>query len=158
MNSFPPQILASLFDREPVARLAVIDDAGVPEVMPIVFARVGTRLFSPIDGKPKKSGRLARLRYIERCPQVGLVIDHYAADWESLWWLRISAQATIAVGQHPDWDAAVAALQLKYPQYRTTPLFEGEATLICFEPLSVRWWAAAGTDPSLLATPPDRRD
>ena len=146
VTSLPPELLARVFDREPVARLAVIDDEGVPEVMPIVFARVGTCLFSPIDGKPKKSGRLARLRYIERCPQVGLVIDRYAADWRELWWIRISALATIAVGRHPVWDAAVAALTCKYPQYRTTPLFEGEPTLICFEPVTMRSWAAAGLE------------
>ena len=158
VTPLPAQVLAHVFDREPVARLAVIDDAGVPEVMPIVFARVGTWLFSPIDGKPKKSGRLARLRHIERCPRVGLVIDHYADDWRALWWLRISAQATIAVGHHEHWDAAVAALQGKYPQYRTTPLFEGAPTLICFEPLSVRWWAAAGLAQFAQAWPADPVD
>lgn len=146
MTPIPAHLLASIFDREPVARLAVIDDDGVPEVMPIVFARVATRFFSPIDGKPKKSGRLARLRRIERCPRVGLVIDRYAADWRALWWIRIAAQASIAVGQDADWDAAVTALRSKYPQYRTTALFEGEPTLICFEPLTVRCWAAAGLE------------
>ena len=144
VTPLPAHLLASVFDREPVARLAVIDDAGVPDVMPIVFARVGTRLFSPIDGKPKKSGRLARLRHIERCPRVGLVIDRYAADWQALWWIRLSAEATIAVGDDADWDAAVMALQVKYPQYRTTPLFTGDPTLICLAPLTVRWWAATG--------------
>ncbi len=135
-----------MLDGEPVARLAVIDDEGMPEVMPIVFARVGTQLFSPIDGKPKSHARLARLRHIEAHPRVGLVIDRYAADWRALWWIRIAATARIAVGQHAQWDAAVAALLVKYPQYQSTPLFLGEPTLICFEPLTVRAWAAAGPD------------
>lgn len=146
MSALAPELLARLFDREPVARLAVRNDTDVPEVMPIVFSRVGSCLFSPIDGKPKSSARLARLRYIERCPQVGLVLDRYADDWRELWWLRISALATIAVGHHAQWDAAVAALAAKYPQYRSTPLFSGEPTMICFEPLTVRAWAAVGLE------------
>ena len=146
MTPLAPAVLERILDREAVARLAVIDDAGGPEVMPIVFARVGSLLFSPVDGKPKSHARLARLRHIEAHPRVGLVIDRYAADWHHLWWIRIVASAHIAVGQHPQWHAAVAALLAKYPQYQTTPLFLGEPTLIWFVPLSVRSWAAAGPD------------
>lgn len=146
MTTLAPELLAHILDREPVARLAVIADDGGPEVMPIVFARVGTLMFSPIDGKPKSHARLARLRHIEAQPRVGLVIDRYDRDWRRLWWLRIAANARIAVGQHEHWHAAVTALLAKYPQYQSTPLFLGEPTLICFEPLSVRAWAAAGLD------------
>ena len=144
MTTLAPALFERVLDSEAVARLAVIDDAGGPEVMPIVFARVGSLLFSPIDGKPKSHARLARLRHIEAHPRVGLVIDRYTADWRHLWWIRIAATAHIAVGQHPRWDAAVSALLAKYPQYQTTPLFLGEPTLICFEALTVRCWAAAG--------------
>lgn len=144
MTTLAPELLARVLDAEPLAHLAVIDDDGGPEVMPIVFARVGTQLFSPVDGKPKSNARLARLRHIAARPRVGLVIDRYGADWQGLWWIRIAAIAHIAVGQYPLWDAAVAALSAKYPQYQSTPLFLGEPTLICFEPLTVRAWAAAG--------------
>ena len=146
MTTLAPHTLALVLDREPLAHLAVIDDAGAPEVMPIVFARVGTQLFSPIDGKPKRHARLARLRHIAAHPRVGLVVDRYDADWRHLWWVRIAAHARIAVVEHTHWQAAVAALLAKYPQYQTTPLFLGEPTLICFEPLTVRAWAAAGPD------------
>ena len=128
----------------PVARLAVIDGKGRPEVMPIVFARVGQTLFSPIDGKPKKHGRPARLAHIARNPAVTLVIDHYAEQWDRLWWIRIDADAVIAEGKHDDWDAAVEALGLKYPQYQTTSMFLGEPVLICMSWDRVRWWAPQG--------------
>ena len=144
MAALPDDLLERVLDRLPVARLAVIDDDGVPDVMPIVFARVGQRLFSPIDGKPKKSARLSRLTHIQRRPQVGLVLDHYDADWQQLWWIRVSALATIVVAEHADWDAAVAALTTKYPQYRATPLFTGTPTMICFEYRKLRWWGASG--------------
>lgn len=144
MTTLEPSLLARVLDHVPVARLAVLGDDGGPEVMPIVFARVGDRLFSPVDGKPKSHGRLARLRHIEAHPRVSLVLDHYCADWRQLWWVRLSADARIAVGDDVDWQAAVAALERKYPQYQSTPLFLGEPTLICFDPRAVRSWAAAG--------------
>ena len=128
----------------PVARLAVIDDKGRPEAMPIVFARVGRTLFSPIDGKPKKHGRPARLAHIARNPAVTLVVDHYAEVWDRLWWIRIDADAVIAEGQHDDWDAAVEALRLKYPQYQTTPMFLDHPVLICMAWERIRWWAPKG--------------
>ena len=130
----------------PVARLAVIDGKGSPEAMPIVFARVGDSLFSPIDGKPKKHGRPARLRHIERNPSVMLVLDYYAAHWERLWWIRINAKASVADGRHDDWDEAVEALRVKYPQYQTTPMFLDHPVLICMQRERVRWWAPGGEE------------
>jgi hypothetical protein len=75
VTTLAPALLARVLDVEPVARLAVLDDDGAPEVMPIVFARVGTTLFSPVDGKPKSHARLARLRHIEAHPRVALVVE-----------------------------------------------------------------------------------
>jgi hypothetical protein len=46
--------------------------------VPIVFARAGGALWSPIDGKLKAGGGLARVRNIERDPRVALLLDHYA--------------------------------------------------------------------------------
>ena len=59
------EILYQLLDIMPVARLGLIDSVGLPEAMPIVFARVGDGLFSPIDGKPKSSAKLARIKLVE---------------------------------------------------------------------------------------------
>ena len=146
MEALPLHLLAEILDREPVARLALLGDDGAPEVMPIVFARVDEALYSPIDGKPKSSARLARLRYIAREPRVGLVIDRYADDWRQLWWLRLAAVAREVGADHPDFEAAVVALRGKYPQYQSTPLFSGEPTMIRFEILDSRWWSAAGLD------------
>jgi len=142
----PSELLADVLDTMPVARLAVIDAAGRPDTMPIVFARVGDWLFSPIDGKPKKHPRLARLAHIRQHPQVTLTLDHYGDDWQSLWWIRLEVEAHIAVGSHACWDEAVTALTDKYPQYQTTPLFLGEPTLIALERQALRWWAASGVD------------
>lgn len=137
-------LLHRVVDRMPVARLALRGAGDRPEALPIVFARVGDTLYSPIDGKPKRAGRLARLDYLERAPAVSLVLDHYAVDWRELWWVKLDAEARIAHARDPAWDAAVAALRTKYPQYATTPLFSGEPTLIVLPWQRVRWWAASG--------------
>lgn len=139
-----PALLDALLDRMAVARLAVVAEDGAPEALPIVFARVDDTLFSPIDGKPKTHARLARLARIAAEPRVGLVLDHYAADWRELWWLRLRAQAVADRGAHPLFAQAVAALQTKYPQYRETPLFKHEPCMIVMRWTDTRWWAAAG--------------
>ncbi|MEQ8233380.1 MAG: TIGR03668 family PPOX class F420-dependent oxidoreductase [Gammaproteobacteria bacterium] len=144
MPALAEPLLQALLDAMPVARLALIAGGQRPEALPIVFARVGSTLYSPVDGKPKKAGRLARLAHLERQPAVGLTLDHYAADWRDLWWLKLDVQASVAVDDAPGWDAAVAALRVKYPQYRETPLFRGEPTLIVMPWTRVRWWAADG--------------
>ncbi len=142
----PDALLARVLDTMPVARLAVLDHRGRPDAMPIVFARVGSTLFSPIDGKPKKHARLARIEHLRAHPQVTLTLDHYAADWRTLWWIRLQADAAIAVGEHALWDQAVAALEAKYPQYADTPLFMGPPTLVVLPWSRARWWAAAGLE------------
>lgn len=144
MTDLPEALQFALLDCMPVARLAVRGEGGGPEVMPIVFARVGRTLFSPIDGKPKAHARLARLAQIAVSPDVGLVLDHYDDDWNSLWWLRLAARAVAVHPDHADWDLAVAALLAKYPQYQITPLFKDEPVMIAMAYARVRWWAAGG--------------
>lgn len=144
MTDLSDATLYRLLDLMPVARLAVRDANDDPDAMPIVFARVGDTLFSPIDGKPKKSPRLARLEHIRGHPRVTLVLDHYEADWSRLWWLRFEADAAVVHEDHAQWPEAVAALRGKYPQYDDTPLFSGPPTMIALVRRSVRWWAAEG--------------
>ena len=133
-----------IIDHVRVARLGVVNVEGNPEVMPIVFARAGKFLVSPIDGKPKSSPRLRRLDAIQKNPHVGLVIDYFSEDWDALWWIKISAQARIAREDDPDFLAFERALQNKYPQYKTIPLFLDEPTAIVFSVADTKWWASGG--------------
>ena len=98
--------------RSPVARLATVDESR-PHAVPVVFCVRDGDFYIPVDGKPKASGRLKRLRNIERNPAVALLIDEYADDWSRLRWVRIDGRAEVV-----DTDAGVrAALESKYPQY-----------------------------------------
>jgi PPOX class probable F420-dependent enzyme len=138
----PDAEIERLLDAWPVARLATIAPDGSPHLVPIVFARHAGALWSPIDGKPKAGGRLARVANVAREPRVAVLLDRYEDDWRRLWWIRVEARAALAGG-----DAGVeAALRAKYPQYRATALYADPAApaLLRIAPLRVTSWAAEG--------------
>jgi PPOX class probable F420-dependent enzyme len=105
------------FARADVLRLATADADGRPHVVPCTFAVDGAgRVVIGVDHKPKSSARLRRLANIEANPRVSMLVDHYAADWEQLWWARADGIATVELsgeehGRH--WEL----LRAKYPQY-----------------------------------------
>ena len=98
--------------QSPVARLATVDGTR-PHLVPVVFCVLDGDVYIPVDGKPKSSTRLRRLRNIARNPAVALLIDEYASDWTKLRWVRVDGTAEVV-----DTDAGIkAALESKYPQY-----------------------------------------
>lgn len=105
-----------------VARLATVSEDGRPHLVPVVFAvDAGEVLWTAVDGKPKTTPALRRLRNITANPRVSLLVDSYAEDWSTLWWVRADGLATIAPVAGEEGAAAVAVLARKYPQYLTDP-------------------------------------
>lgn len=139
-------VVERLLDRWPVARLATSGPAG-PHQIPIVFARAGGRLWSPVDGKPKAGGELARVRHVMGDPRVSLLLDDYDRDWTRLWWLRVDAEARVVRPAQPGVDAevaaALAALRAKYPQYASVQPLRDPPTLLAFQPTAIRSWCAS---------------
>jgi PPOX class probable F420-dependent enzyme len=105
------------FAAAPVARLATVRPDGTPRLVPITFALVDGLICSVVDEvKAKRTTRLARLADVARDPRVALVVDHYAEDWSTLWWVRVDGAAEeLADGLQR--AAALVALRAKYPQY-----------------------------------------
>jgi len=101
-----------------LGHLATVRSDGSPHLVPVVFALLGRRLVSPIDHKPKRSLRLARLDNIRHEERVTLLVDHFEEDWTRLWWVRVDGTASIVESIDP---IAVAALTDKYQQYQSTP-------------------------------------
>ena len=64
-----------------VGRLATADAAGQPLVVPVCFALVDDRLYWAVDGKPKRTRELRRVRNVCENPQVSLVVDVWDEDW-----------------------------------------------------------------------------
>lgn len=129
-------------EQQRVARLATVDAAGRPHVVPVCFALHGDALYIAIDEKPKRSdpGRLRRLRNIATQPYVCLVADHYEEDWRHLRWLQVHGRAAL-VAEAAERAAALAALRAKYSQYHLMAL---EARpLLRIVPDRVVGWAAS---------------
>lgn len=128
-----------------VARLVTLGRGGKPEPVPVVFAPAAGALYSPLDGKPKRGGELARVRNLARDARVALLLDHYEDDWSKLWWLRLEGRAEVVPAErHPE---GVAALRQKYPQYASLPLFSGEPRLIRIEVERMLGWRASADTP-----------
>lgn len=105
----------------PVAHLATVAGSGAdarPHLVPVVFCVADEAIYVPIDGKPKRSGRLQRVANIEANPAVSLLIDEYDEDWSKLRWLRIDGAAKLVDTTAP----IAAALRRKYPQYGETAI------------------------------------
>ena len=132
-----PQSLQRLTSSR-VARLATVDAAGMPHLVPLVFAVHSDRIYSAVDHKPKRSQMLKRLRNIAANPRVALLADHYEDDWSRLWWVRVDGLAEV-IESGPTWDAAIEVLAEKYPQYRGHPP-TGSAIVITID--RITGWAA----------------
>ncbi len=110
-------MLRHLLAEARVGRLATVDAAGKPHVVPVCFVLDGEAVYWAVDQKLKASRRLQRLANIEAHPVAELVIDHYAEDWTELWWVRVSADASV-LEPGAEAEAALNLLAAKYEQYR----------------------------------------
>ena len=103
-----------------VARLATVDADGQPHLVPIVFVVAGERLYTVVDGKPKRTTALRRLANVAANPKVSVLVDHYADDWRELWWVRADGTARIVSTDSAEGRTALRLLTERYPQYAET--------------------------------------
>jgi PPOX class probable F420-dependent enzyme len=113
-----------------VARLATVTPGGRPHLVPCCFAlddgprarEPGSRdvVYSAVDAKPKTTNALRRLDNLRANPHAALLVDHYADDWSTLWWVRIDGEGRI-LDDGPERAAALAILTAKYPVYVDQP-------------------------------------
>jgi len=101
-----------------VGRLATVDRSGRPHLVPCCFALAGDTIYSAVDGKPKSTLALRRLDNLRTNPAASLLVDHYADDWSTLWWIRLDGDGRV-LDPGPEQDAAVTLLLAKYDQYRS---------------------------------------
>ena len=100
-----------------VARLATVGGDGRPHIVPISFGLDDKMLYFAVDFKPKRTSNLKRLRNIAANPAVSVLVDHYEADWDRLWWVRFDGTARI-VTEHYEVERALGLLAQRYDQYR----------------------------------------
>jgi coenzyme F420-0:L-glutamate ligase / coenzyme F420-1:gamma-L-glutamate ligase len=132
-------------ERHRVARLATVDAQGRPHVVPICYAVDGDALYSPLDEKPKTVAptELRRVRNLLDRPDVAIVVDDYADDWDRLAYLLLRGRATLLWPGDPEHEAAVRLLRAKYPQYRTMAIHQRPAIRVGIR--SARGWTFRGS-------------
>ncbi len=135
-----------------VGRLATVDAWNRPAIVPFCFALTcliegsDPVIVSVLDEKPKRVAdvELARVRNIERNPEVSFIVDHYEEDWSRLAFVQVRGRASLlapAAEGHPE---AIAALRDKYPQYRKMAI---ESHLVIgIADLRASSWRAADSD------------
>jgi PPOX class probable F420-dependent enzyme len=101
----------------PVVRLATADNVGQPHIVVTTFAVAENMIFSAVDGKPKWTRELKRLRNIRVNPRVSVLADHYEDDWIQLWWARADGTAAVLETEN-DITEPIRLLSEKYGQYR----------------------------------------
>lgn len=105
-----------------IARLATADTAGVPHLVPVVFALDGDTVLTAVDRKPKRTTALKRLANVRANPRVALLADHYDdEDWDALWWVRADGIGRVLDPENELARRAVELLAARYPQHRAAP-------------------------------------
>jgi nitroimidazol reductase NimA-like FMN-containing flavoprotein (pyridoxamine 5'-phosphate oxidase superfamily) len=115
-----------------VGRLATVDVAGHPAVVPFCFAVLTQN--EPV---------VVSVRHIRRHPAVGFVVDHYDDDWSHLAFVQIRGRARLLPPESNVHAAAIAALREKYPQYREMAI-EQRAVIVIERLRAVSWRGDGG--------------
>ena len=138
MESVTPQE-ESLLNGARVGRLATADAEGKPHLIPICFAYNSGRLYSVLDQKPKRTSptNLKRVRNILANPNVAVVVDHYAEEWDGLWYVLVRGVAQL-LRDGKERQRAIELLRSKYPQYRDMAIDENP--VIKITPTKVTSW------------------
>ncbi len=123
-----------------VARLATCGADRAPHAVPICFALRGDCLYSVVDEKPKRTrSELKRLRNLRENPRAAVLIDHYEEDWRRLAYALLRGRAG-ELADPSEYDAALAALRAKYPQYVSMRIEHGRNPLLRLEIETVVYW------------------
>ena len=130
-----PEPILSLLETERRATMTTLVSDGSPHSVPVVFARVGAEIVSPIDHKPKSGQTLARVKNIGRDDRVTLLVDRWDEEWTRLRWLMVRGRASVDPEAPP---ALMRALNERYEQY---DIDERHDAVIRIRPIRLSWWS-----------------
>ena len=139
MPSLTAETMRRLVETARVARLATVDAAGRPHLVPVCFVLSGGTVYSAVDRKPKRTPQLRRLANVRARPAATLLVDEYAEDWSRLWWVRLRGPARV-LEDGQERLSALALLREKYPQYVEQP---PDGAVLALDVSQWRAWAAA---------------
>jgi len=122
-----------------VGHLATTSETGRPHVVPVCFAWLPPFVYSAIDGKPKRTQLLRRIRNIAETGRAALVVDRWSEDWSKLAYVLVEGPAEV-LEDGRERDEALILLTAKYPQYDDLPL-EGNLVIKLVAEHVVEWHA-----------------
>lgn len=131
-----------------VARLATVDAAGRPHLVPVCFVldadedERADRVYVAVDHKPKRGTELRRTANLRATGRACLLIDRYDEDWSRLWWVRLDGRGD-QVSDPVEAERAIDALAAKYPQYREQ---RPDGPVLRIEVTGYRGWSATPLD------------
>ena len=137
-----PAWAAELLRAARVGRLATAGGDGRPLVVPVCYVFDGTHIYSAVDGKPKRTRELRRLRNIVENPQISLVVDEWDEDWARLRYVIVEGRADVLT-DGSEFARAIDLLVAKYPQYRTLGLSRESGAVIRITPDRILPWKYA---------------
>jgi PPOX class probable F420-dependent enzyme len=116
-----PATACNRFAAARVARLSTVTAACGPHVVPCTFVLrpdgdhdvVGIAID---DVKPKTTLAVRRLDHLRANPAASVLVDHYAEDWATLWWVRADGTARI-LESGAEYEHTLDLLAMKHPQY-----------------------------------------
>lgn len=122
-----------------VGHLATASRDGRPHVVPVCFAWLPPVIYSAIDGKPKRTTLLRRVRNIIDTGRAALVVDRWSEDWKQLAYVLVEGPAVL-LADGRERDEALILLTAKYPQYDDLPLNDNPVIKLTAE-RTVEWHA-----------------
>ena len=124
------------------AFLATADRKLVPLGLVICFVFDGSAFHTVVDGKPKTTRALRRLRNLAENPQASLTVNHYEEDWTCL--RHVIAEGTAVVLESgAERDLAIERLKEKYPQYKDAKEYGDFGAVIRLDPRRFVSWSAS---------------
>ena len=122
-----------------LGHLATAGANGRPHVVPVCFSWLPPLVYSAIDGKPKRTMLLRRIRNIAETGRAALVVDRWSEDWTKLAYVLVEGPAEV-LEDGRERDEALILLTAKYPQYDDLPL-EGNLVIKLVAEHVVEWHA-----------------
>jgi PPOX class probable F420-dependent enzyme len=141
---------SSFLLRRRVARLATADATGRPHAVPVCFACTPASIYIALDEKPKRvsASDLKRVKNILENPDVALIADRYAEDWDLLAFVMVRGRAELLEPGAEEHAAAIRLLRGKYHQYEKMAIEENPVIAIRPE-RAASWGALSGPESSV---------
>jgi len=151
MVKLPEHTLTDLLRKWPIARFSTVSATGRPHTVPVVFCQHGRVIFSPLDGKRKRTARLQRFANLATNPKATLLLDDYTADWKHLWWVRIDGEADWFEPDPREAEMIASSLLEKYPQYQAPAMMFDTTAYLRLRPAKVSAWAQSDSPETITA-------